>query len=77
MENMIPGKKYTVNHGDTATDGIFEGVFMLGDETMLVFRLGSGIMRYISAADVSYIDSEPDPGSEETVQKDSGSLYYG
>ncbi len=75
------GSKYRVNHGDEEmTVGVFIGYSAMGTETAMVFRLDDGTLRFVSLAQIIYLDllEEAVPEKRKRAKgKDLGSVYYG
>ena len=72
------GSKHRVNHGDEElTEGIFKGYSAMGTETMTVFQLDDGTLRFISLAQIIYMDLLEDAPNKKSKKKDTGSVYYG
>lgn len=74
------GSKYRVNHGDEEpTTGVFKGFSALGADTAMVFELEDGTLRFISTAQIIYIDLLEKAERDEAAEKPQrvSSVYYG
>ncbi|MBQ8179417.1 MAG: hypothetical protein IJ026_03095 [Candidatus Methanomethylophilaceae archaeon] len=73
------GSKYRVNHGDEEfTVGVFRGLSVIGNDTAMVFELEDGVLRFISSAQIIFMDLlEQAPDAEVPRKVETGSVYYG
>jgi hypothetical protein len=72
------GSKYRINHGDEElTTGVFKGYSAMGTETMMVFQLDDGTLRFINLAQIIYLDLLEGASKKPSKKKDAGSVYYG
>jgi len=72
------GSKYRVNHGDEElTVGVFKGYSAMGTETMTVFEMEDGMLRFVNLSQIIYMDLLEGSPKGKPKKKDSGSVYYG
>ncbi len=71
------GSKYSVDYGgEEPAVGVFKGYSAMGTETAMVFELENGTIRFISLAQIIYLDLLEAP-KKASKRKETGSVYYG
>ncbi len=73
------GSKYRVDYGgEEPAVGVFKGYSAMGSDTAMVFELEDGTIRFISLAQIIYLDLlESAAPKKASKKKDPGSVYYG
>ena len=72
------GSKCSVDYGDEEpVKGVFKGYSAMGSETMMVFELEDGTLRFVNITQIIYLDLLEAAPKKSQKAKDSGSVYYG